>query len=272
MRGASRASLSVAKERLAAALVSGSAATADQVGDELFVVVGLLDDEPGLRRALSDSSRSAGARQALAEGLLAGKISELALAQVTGLAGERWSDSGDLADALEQIAAVAIVEAANMAGQVDELEDGLFRFGRIVSGSPDLRSALSNQFIPAAARRGVVSQLLEGKVAAQALRLIMQAAAHPRGRSLDASLELYANLAAELRERLVAEVRVAIPLTGPQRGRLVAALAAAYGHDVHLNVMLDPQVLGGMSVRIGDELINGSIASRLAELRRDLVA
>ena len=272
MRGTGRASLAAAKERLAAALAGGTAAQASQVGDELFAVAGLLDREPGLRRSLSDPSRDRTARAGLAEALLAGKISALTLEQVTGLAAARWSQPGDLADAAEQLAVLAIAEAADRDGKLDDLEDELFRFGRIVQGSPDLRSALSNQFVPAEVRSGVVSELVSGKVGEPALRLITQAAAHPRGRSLDAGLESYANLAAELRERLVAEVRVAVPLTEDQRGRLAAALVAAYGHDVHLNVVVDPGMLGGISVRIGDELINGSIASRLAELRRGLAA
>ncbi|HUZ53767.1 MAG TPA: F0F1 ATP synthase subunit delta [Streptosporangiaceae bacterium] len=272
MRGASRASLSAAKERLSAALVGGHAAQATQVGEELFAVVGLLDSEPGLRRSLSDPSRDRAARSGLAEALLAGKISDPTLELVKVLVGARWSEPGDLADAAEELAVLAIAEAADCEGKLDDLEDDLFRFSRIVQGSPDLRSALSNQFVPAEARRSVVTELVAGKVIEPALRLITQAAAHPRGRSLDAALEAYANLAAELRERLVAEVHVAVPLTDEQRGRLAAALVAAFGHDVHLNVVLDPEVLGGMSVRIGDELINGSVASRLAELRRDLAA
>lgn len=272
MRGGSRASLRAAKERLSAALAGGTAAQANEVGDDLFAVVGLLDREPGLRRSLSDPSRDRAARTGLAQALLTGKISAAAMEQVTGLVAGRWSEPGDLADATEQLAVLAIAEAADCEGKLDELEDELFRFGRIVQGSPDLRSALSNQFVPADGRRSVVTELVSGKVSGPALRLITQAAAHPRGRSLDAGLESYANLAADLRERLVAEVHVAVPLTDEQRGRLAAALVAAYGHDVHLNVVLDPEVLGGMSVRIGDELINGSVASRLAELRRGLAA
>jgi F-type H+-transporting ATPase subunit delta len=89
---------------------------------------------------------------------------------------------------------------------------------------------------------------------------------------MDASLEFFAGLAAALRERLVAEVHVAAPLSSGQRARLAALLAAAYGHDVHLNMVIDTELVGGMTVRIEDELINGSIASRLAELRRDLAA
>jgi F-type H+-transporting ATPase subunit delta len=272
MRGSSRASLAAAKQRLIAALHGTAQRQTLTVGDELFAVVGLLDGDHSLRRALSDPARGARDRMGLAETLLRGKISATTLAQVTGVVGARWSGSKDLADAVEQLAVLAVARAADTEGQLDNLEDDLFRFGRVVQGSPDLRSALSNQFVPANGRTQVVARLLDGKVTESALRLITQAAGHPRGRSLDASLEVYANLAADLRERLVAEVHVAVPLTDPQLDRLAAALVEAYGHDVHLNVVLDPQVIGGLSVRIGDELINGSVASRLAELRRDLAA
>ncbi len=126
--------------------------------------------------------------------------------------------------------------------------------------------------MPAEGRAGLVRDLVTDKVSEPALRLITQAAAPPRGRSLDRALESYAHLAAELRERLVAEVHVAAPLTDEQRARLAAALVVAYGHDVHLNVVFDPGLVGGITVRIGDELIDGSVASRLAELRRNLAA
>jgi F-type H+-transporting ATPase subunit delta len=272
VRGASRASLSAAKERLAAALAAGTAAQATEVGDQLFAVVDLLEREPALRRNLSDPSRERAARTGLAQALLAGKISDVTLELVTELVAARWSEPGDMTDAAEELSVLAVAEAADKDGQLDELEDELFRFSRIVQGNPGLRSALSNQFVPAAARAGLVSELVTGKVSGHAARLITQAAAHPRGRSLDTGLEAYASLAADLRQRLVAEVHVAVPLTSEQRGRLAGALVAAYGHDVYMNVVVDPELIGGVTVRIGDELINGSVASRLAELRRGLAA
>ncbi|HET9897697.1 MAG TPA: F0F1 ATP synthase subunit delta [Streptosporangiaceae bacterium] len=272
MRGASRASLAAAKDRLAAALADGTAGQATRVGDELFAVTGLLDREPALRRNLSDPAISEHARAGLAESLLGGRISGITLAQVTGLAADRWSGPGDLADATEDLAVVAICAGADLEGQLDELEDQLFRFGRIVGADPALRYALSNFFVPAQGRRDLVTDLLAGKVTDSSLRLIGQAAAQPRGRSVDASLERYAGLAAALRERLIAEVHVAATLTIEQRTRLAATLSAAYGHDVHLNVVLDPDLIGGMSVRIGDEQVNGSALARLAELRRTMAA
>lgn len=272
MRGPSRASLSAAKERLAVALARAEAAQANEVGDQLFAVVNLLDGEPGLRRSLSDSSRERESRTGLAQALLAGKISGTTLDLVTVLVAGRWSEAGDLPDAAEDIAVLAMAEAADKDGQLDELEDELFRFARIVQGNADLRSALSNQFVPAEARAALVSDLVTGKVSDFAQRLITQVAAHPRGRSLDTGLEAYASLVAELRERLVAEVHVAVPLTSEQRGRLAAALVDVYGHDVYLNVIVDQGLIGGVTVRVGDELINGSVASRLADLRRRLAA
>jgi F-type H+-transporting ATPase subunit delta len=269
MRGASRASLAEAAERLSATVSGGNAG---QIGDELFGVTGVLDREAGLRRLLSDPARPADAKAGLAEAVLGGKVAAATLEVATGLVRSRWSAPGDLADATEQLAVLAIVEGADSDGMLDELEDELFRFGRIVDAEPDLRVALSSPFADPERKRRLLDTLLAGKVTPPALQLITQAAFHPRGRSLDKSLDEYAGLAAQRRERLVAEVRVAAELGAEQRSRLAAALGAAYGHDVHLNVVVDPDVVGGMSVRIADELIDGSMATRLAALRRRLAA
>jgi F-type H+-transporting ATPase subunit delta len=272
MRGSSRASLAEAKERLAEMLGGGRRISPDRLGEELFAVAGLLDSEPGLRRTLSDPARAGRAKAGLAETLLGGKISASALDLVSTLVSARWSEPGDLADAAEQLGVLAIIESADREGGLDDLEDELFRFGRVVNAEPDLRVALSSPFAPPERKQELVDALLRGKVTQPSLRLISQAALHPRGRSLDASLEEYAQMAAERRERLLAEVHVAIALTAEQRGRLAAALADTYGRDVHLNIVLDPQVIGGMSVRISAELIDGSMARRLAGLRRRLAA
>jgi F-type H+-transporting ATPase subunit delta len=270
MRGISRASVAELEERLVP--LTASAATAVTLGNELFTVAGLLASQPVLRRALADPSRPADARAGLASSLLAGRVSEAAAGLVAAAAAARWSAPGDLTDAVEQLAAQAIVAAADAEGRLDELEDELFRFGRIVASQPELRIALTNPFVSGGAKRDLLAGLLAGKVTPEALRLITEAAVSPLGRSLDVSLEHYAHLAARRRESLVAEVRVAVALTAQQRGRLAATLAAAYGHQVHLNVVLDPRVTGGMTVRVGDELIDGSVATRLAEARRKLAS
>ncbi|HEY2574720.1 MAG TPA: F0F1 ATP synthase subunit delta [Streptosporangiaceae bacterium] len=270
MRGASRASLAQASEQLSA--VATSKATADTVGDELFAVVRLLDSEHGLRRALTDPARQAEAKAGLARSLLDGRVSAQTLDLVAGLASARWSAARDLADAAEELAVKAVVIAAEQAGNLDDLEDDLFRFGRVTMGQPELYSALTNPYLPGERKQGLLNALLDGKVSAEAERLITQAALEPRGRSLEANLDSYANAAAERRQRLVAVVRVASALSREQQDRLAAALAAIYGHDVFLNIVLDPHVVGGMSVQVGDEFIDASVASRLAAVRRKLAS
>lgn len=270
MRGASRASLAAAKDRLAEL-----AAAADDpagLGAELFAVVSALESQPGVRRALSDPAYPPQAKADLADALLSEKVSPAALELVTLVAASRWSAPRDAFDALESMAVLAVVIAADGAGKLDDLEDELFRFSRIVNSSPDLRVALSSPYLAAEHKQELLGALLNRKVARQTMQLIVQASVHPRGRSLDATLEEYARIAAQQRDRLVAEVHAAVPLTARQRGRLAAALTATYGRDVHLNIVLDPAVVGGMSVQVGDELIDGAMASRLAELRRKLTA
>jgi F-type H+-transporting ATPase subunit delta len=270
MRGISRASLAEVEEQLVPYTTGAAAAT--ELSDELFAVATLLNGQPALRRALADPSRSANSRAGLATALLSGKVSDATTSLTAAVARARWSAPADIIDAVEQLAVQSLLAAAEDDGNLDDLEDELFRFGRIVSSQPQLRIAVTNPFVPAEAKRQLLDELLAGKVTPQAQRLITQAAVNPRGRSLDVSLEDYARLAAQRRERLVAEVHVAQPLSDEQRRRLSAALTARYGSHVHLNIVLDPRVGGGMTVRIGDDLIDASVASRLAEAGRRLVA
>ena len=269
MRGASRASFAALSERLTAERFT-SAAEANELGDELFAVTGLLDTEHGLRRALSDPAKPGAEKGAVTTELLHGRVTPRTEALVVAAAESRWAGPGDLADAIEQLAIEAKVLGAQAEGVLDEVEDELFRFGRVVAGQPELRTALSGTWLPDERKRVLLGSLLDGKVTPVTLSLINQMVAHPRGRSLNAALDLCADIAARRREMLIAVVRSAVELSDSQRRRLAAALAAAYGHEVHLNVIVDPSVIGGMSVHIGDELIDGTTASRLATVRRKL--
>jgi F-type H+-transporting ATPase subunit delta len=117
-------------------------------------------------------------------------------------------------------------------------------------------------------KAALVTELLEGKTTPATLRLVVEAVTHPRGRSLERVLAEFGRIAAERRNRLVAVVRTAVDLSEQQKTRLSAALSAQYGHDVHLNIEVDPTVLGGMSIRVGDEEIDGTIVRRLNDIRR----
>jgi F-type H+-transporting ATPase subunit delta len=271
VRGASRASFAALTERLAEENVS-SAAVATRLGDELFAVVGLLDTEHGLRRALSDPGKPAAEKAAVTSALLHGKIAGRTESLVVAAAESRWATSGNMVDAIEQLAVEAMVLAAEAENGLDDLEDGLFRFGRVVSGEPQLRAALASTYLPADRKEQLLTALLRGKVTAVSLRLIIQMVTHPRGRGLTAALDMCAGLAARRRQQLIAVVRSAVELSATQRRRLGDALAASYGHPVHLNVVIDPSVVGGISVQIGDELIDGTAATRLSAVRRKLAS
>jgi F-type H+-transporting ATPase subunit delta len=269
VRGASRTSLAGLSEQLAAANITGATA-ATRLGNELFAVVGLLDAEHMLRRALSDPGKPAAEKGAVTAALLHGKVAGRTEALVVAAAETRWASSGDMVDAIEQLAIEAMVLAADADDSLDEVEDELFRFGRVVAGQPDLRAALADPALPADGKRQLLGTLLDGKVTAVSLRLINQMVAHPRGRALPAALDMCAAIAARRREQLIAVVRTVVELSEAQRVRLAGALSRSYGHRIHLNVVLDPAVVGGISVQIGDELIDGTAVSRLADVRRKL--
>jgi F-type H+-transporting ATPase subunit delta len=267
MRGASRATYAGLRERLAGVAVGP--ATSEQIGDQLFAVVRLLDSEHGLRRALADVSKPAAEKVEVVQRLLHGRVSEATEGLVADAASGHWASSNDFADALEQLAIESLTAAAQYGGSLDDLEDDLFRFARLVSGQPDLRSVLVG---PSGtdAKASLLADLLSDKISGPALSLITQVLIHPRGRSPQAVLDLAASIAARRREQLIAVVRVATELSAAQRQRLLDALTQTYGQGVHLNIVHDPAVVGGVSVQIGDELIDGTAASRLAEVRRRL--
>jgi F-type H+-transporting ATPase subunit delta len=265
MRGASRASLAEATERLEGVLSQADLAT---LGDELFAVVRLLDREHVLRRALSDPARPAEQRSELARAVLDGKVSPATAEFVADVVRFRWGSSLDLTDALERFAVVAEVADAEAQGTLDELEDELFRFDRIVEAQPQLRGVLADHRVTSERKAVLLADLLEDKTTAATLRLVTEAATHARGRSLERVLAEFGRIVAERRNRLVAVVRTAVDLSEQQKTRLGAVLSAQYDRDVHLNIEVDPSVLGGISIRVGEEEIDGTIVRRLADIRR----
>ena len=268
MRGSSRAAVIAGSTALEAALASG--ADRARLGDELLAVTDLVDGNATLRRALGDPSREAAEKQSLAERLLTGKVSAEALVVVKTLVGQRWASERDLADTVEMLGVEAILAGAEHQGHMDRVEDELFRFDRIVAGSPELRDRLTNRQGDTDAKAGVVSQLLEGRTAPETVRLARQAVLAPRGRKLDRTLERYLALAAKRREQLTAVVTAATDLDDAQRDRLSRALQSIYGKAVLLQVAVDPAVLGGIRVRVGDEVVDGTIMRRLDEARRHI--
>ncbi|MEV4431488.1 F0F1 ATP synthase subunit delta [Streptomyces sp. NPDC049555] len=264
---ASREALASARERLDA-LADNTAVDAAKLAEELAAVTALLDREVSLRRVLTDPAQSGEAKAELARRLLGGQVGEESVELIGGMVRSRWSRSRDLVDAIEELASGADLIAAERAGDLDDVEDEVFRFGRIVASNPELRAALADKVADRRAKAELVRELLGGRANPVTERLVLRLVTAPRGRSLDGGLNALSKLAADRRNRMVAEVTSAVPLSDQQKQRLGEALATLYGRRVHLNLDVDPEIIGGIQVRIGDEVVNGTIADRLAEASR----
>jgi F-type H+-transporting ATPase subunit delta len=282
MQSASRQSLTLLSEELdARARDTGGdelQPALEQTGDGLFAVANLLDREVGLRRTLSDPSIEGDAKVGIVEGLLSGRVSAGALSVTADAVRLRWSRVGDLPVSLAHIGAQALFTVAQLRGELDGVEDDLFRFARVLEREPELRRALMDAGRPADDRvallRGVLGVTPDspggtsGRVIT--VRLLESAVRSPRTRSLDAAVDELSRLAAARRQQLVASVRVARPLDEAQAQRLGESLRRLYGRAVTLQVEVDPDVMGGAVVRVGDEVVDGSVARRLEEARRRL--
>lgn len=298
MQGASRESQSAASERLDTLLASSATEAGDVaerathwvgrflpsvaqrvesvlpvagplgIGDALFAVAALLDAQPSLRAALTDPARSGDDKAQLVQSLLAGKAPEQVIDLLSGMARSRWSSMRDLADATARLGVEAVLVSAQRHDRLDEVQDELFRFARTVASSPDLRLSLTDRALPVERKSDVLTALLQERTTVEAARLIVHAVTEPRGRSLEVNLERLADAAAARRERQVATVTAAVPLTEAQRDRLSRVLAAQLGYDVQLNVLIDPEVVGGLRVAIGDEVVDGTLATQLDGARR----
>ncbi|HAN71698.1 MAG TPA: F0F1 ATP synthase subunit delta [Actinobacteria bacterium] len=268
MIGSSRESLAACRDGLDARRHDDGFAG---LSGELFAVASVLDAESPLRNVLADSGQPHSVREALVRQVFGGRVSDLALDLIVLVTGRRWASDLDLVLAIEQLADQAAFAVADAQGSLDATEEELFLFGRAVDASSELQMALTDPAQSSATKAAIVAQLLEGR-ATQATREVLEyAVGHLHGRRIDSVIDELCGLAAQQRERVVAEVRVAAPLDQEQQRRLAEALTTLKGRTVRLNVAVDPSMLGGVHVRIGDEVIDGSVTSRMEQASRAIL-
>ncbi len=269
MEGPSRSSLADASARLYAR-AADDVAGAGGLGSELLSVARLLGQQLELRRLLADAGTPAQTRSELVTSLLGGKVSQGALDVLTQVAEARWSSAPDLVDAVERLGAMALFVEAEQAGRLDSVEDELYRLARIVAADDRLRSALSATWLPLERKVAVVRDLLASRVDPTTLALVEHVLASPRGRPVDSALEVFAVQAGARYGRVYAQAFAAVPLDEAQVLRLESALARIYGRDAKVSVVIDPSVIGGVRLVVGDEVIDGSVAHRLEQARSSL--
>ncbi|PVG83346.1 F0F1 ATP synthase subunit delta [Nocardioides gansuensis] len=265
LRGASADALAALLDQLEAALQGG--AVAARVGDDLFTVAGLLRSEPSLRRVATDVSVDAAAKEGLVRDVFGGKLDPVAVDLVGSAVGRRWTSGRDLADSLEHLSEVALVRSAG--DESGRLADELFVFGQAVNDNPSLRDALSDPARSVEDKAALLGSLLGGKALPATVSLAQHALAGTY-RTVGAALATYQQVAAAVHDQRVATVRVAHELSDADRQRLGEALSRQYGRTIHLNVVIDPEVIGGIRVEIGDDVIDGTVSSRLDDARRKL--
>jgi len=273
MAGVSSESLTAALVALEAKLPNASL----QLAKELFGILGTVDSSAGLRRALTDPSRSGDEKSALVKQLFGGKVSADAVEIASGLAGSRWASARDIGDALETLAASVVIAVAENKSAVsasgitglEALENDLFAFNHAVDASHEVQRALSEPQASQAAKVALAEKLVPS-ASEEAKVLIGQAVSQPRGLKATKLVSRFAELAAKRQQRWIATVSVTRPLTEAQTSRLQAGLNALYGRELKINMNVDPALIGGIRIQIGDEVVDASVLARLGQLHRQL--
>jgi F-type H+-transporting ATPase subunit delta len=266
MASSTRQALAQAKADSSAYLGSDLAFAID-----LFVVADAISGSTQLRGILSDSSTESEAKNALIERVFKTKVSANAIEFVKKVSALRFSRSIDLVIVLEQLGVHAAAATAAKTAVLKQVEDELFSFQQVVASDRDLQFALSNKSAPKETKLALVDALIGSKAHPVTQALISQVVGASRGRRVAIVLDQFAKQVAAYGESLVANITVSKELEQSQIERLRSTLAGTYGQQVSLNIQIDPSILGGMVVQIAGEIIDGSVSTRLQNLKLQLV-
>ncbi|MCL6423775.1 F0F1 ATP synthase subunit delta [Brachybacterium sp. JHP9] len=271
MRGTSSTSLTEASRR-AGELFRQDGGDLGRTADELFSVADAIDSSNQLVRALSDAGRPAEEKEAVVRSLFDGRISPAALELTLEVVRRRWSEQDDVLDALEFLGIEALLEQADRDGTLGAVEEQLFQVSRAIDDSSALSGALVDARDDSERRAGIMSRLLEGRADRTAVLLARRAVGRSTETKPARRLLEFARFASARRQRLLAVVSSAAPLSDQQQARLGAILARVYGREVQMNVEHDPAVIGGLRIQVGDDLFDATVLARLAQARNRLAA
>ena len=266
MHSASQSALNHADDQLEQVISDESTGSAEhlaQVSQELYAVAGVLNEHIDLRRHLVDPTGSASLRRSLVENLFSEKVDQTTLQLLTTLVETRLTSPTDLVEAVEILGRTAALASAEKDDSLSDTEDDLFRFGRILQREPQLRTLLADSSAPVDKRLELLSGVVGEKLTPTAYRLLEQTVRHPYSKALDPAAERLADAAAARRDRSIARVVAPIALSDEQEERLGDVLSRLYGRSISVQSDVDPDILGGLVVRVGGELLDGSVARHL---------
>ncbi len=268
LKGSSRSSLVTTRAQLEKLVSQLDAPAAAQVSSELFSIVTVLDSSIALRRALSDFARDEASKVALSKQVFTAISNGQAFTVLATMVGLRWSSPRDIGDVLELLGVETLSVAVEKAAQLEQLESELFAFAQIVSKNPELRATFALRSATEVKKSDLVSALLSGKALQASIDLISFLVDHPRGRNLESGLNEFADIISARKARMIAHVVSASALSPDQVSRLTTALTKMLGHEIRVNVSIEKEVVGGLSIRIADVLIDGTVIARLAQADR----
>jgi F-type H+-transporting ATPase subunit delta len=240
-------------------------ATAADVA-ELFAVGRALHGSPALVRALGDDSADKKATATLVAQVF-GKASAATTTLLTHLVGSSWSRPADLLEGVEEagIRLAAVSATGDLAGE-------LLSVDRVIKAQPDVQLALSGKRAPAEAKLAMVKSLFGKKISAEALAIVSHLVTQPRSRRITESVSRAAGIVCDQRGEGLAEVRVATAIGDPQLNIIATMLEARYGRPHYIDQVIDPGMVGGIRIRVGDHVIDHSVATQLADMRRQLAS
>ncbi|CPR09971.1 F0F1 ATP synthase subunit delta [Mycobacterium bohemicum DSM 44277] len=273
MRSASRAALTDLMDRFRDIAKNLDNDALSNVSRELVAVGQMLDREIVVTRYLTVPAEDAAPRVTLIERLVTGKVGDATLDILRLAVSERWSANADLVAAIEHISRQALLEVAERENKVDEVEDQLFRFSRILDAQPRLAILLGDYAVPVEGRVGLLHKVLEGSsgsVNPIVRALLTQTIELLRGQNADEAVQFLAEVAVARRGEVVAQVNAAAELSDEQRGRVTEVLSRIYGHPVAVQLQVDAELLGGLLISVADEVIDGTLSSRLAAAEAQL--
>jgi F-type H+-transporting ATPase subunit delta len=236
------------------------------VASQLFHAARVVGSSSHLSGALADPSASQQSRRKVVEDVFGPTFAPVSVSLLSFAVEQRWSSAVDLVAGIEELAirVVAISEGSS------DIEGELFSFSRTVTANPELELALGSRLGDATSKGALVDTLLAGRVSAGTALIVSSIVQQPGERRIRESLSRTMRIVSDERNRTVATVTTASPLTDAQATHLVRLLSAKYGRDVSLNTVVDASVVGGLRVQIADDVIDASIAARLADLRQRL--
>jgi F-type H+-transporting ATPase subunit delta len=260
---------SATREALAAsrAALSATGGVTLAVAEELFSAARVIGSSTQLRAILADPSTPATDKQGLIESIFGARLDAKSKKIVDVAVTQRWSSQDDLLSGIEELGLRA---AATSAPAGTSIESELFDFGLAVSSDPELELAVGNKRAPDEAKIAMLDSLLGTKVSPQTLAIVRQLVLQPRGRRIGQLLSTAADVVADQSGQAVAKVTSAVPIAPAQLTRLQQGLASSYGREITLNLVVDPSIIGGLRVQVGDDVIDGTVARKLADLRLQL--